>query len=71
LPPILSRLIKGLNRVFTGMLINSDRELFLATSGNNSQAKVSRILVERLADQSKPFLPAAQYGTARCDNSAV
>jgi len=47
--PILSRLIKGLNRVFTGMLINSDRELFLATSGNNSQAKVSRILVERVS----------------------
>jgi hypothetical protein len=47
--PILSRLVKGLNRVFTGMLINSDRELFLATSGNNSQAKVSRILVERVS----------------------
>lgn len=47
--PILSRLIKGLNRVFTGMLINSDRELFLATSGNNSLAKVSRILVERVS----------------------
>ena len=47
--PILSRLIKGLNRVFTGMLMNSDRELFLATSGNNSQAKVSRILVERVS----------------------
>lgn len=47
--PILSRMVKGLNRVFTGMLINSDRELFLATSGNNSQAKVSRILVERVS----------------------
>jgi hypothetical protein len=44
--PLVSRLVKGLNRVFTGMLINSDRELFLATSGNYSQAKVSRILVE-------------------------
>jgi hypothetical protein len=42
-------LVKGLNRVFTGMLINSDRELFLATSGNHSQAKVSRILVERVS----------------------
>lgn len=47
--PLLSRLVKGLNRVFTGMLINSDRELFLATSGNYSQAKVSRILVERVS----------------------
>ena len=46
---ILSRLVKGLNRVFTGMLINSDRELFLATSGNYSQSKVSRILIERIS----------------------
>ncbi len=52
--PLVSRLVKGLNRVFTGMLINSDRELFLATSGNYSQAKVSRILVERVSvDPSK------------------
>jgi hypothetical protein len=51
---ILARLVKGLNRVFTGMLINSDRELFLATSGNYSQAKVSRILIERVSvDPSK------------------
>jgi hypothetical protein len=51
---ILARLIRGLNRVFTGMLINADRELFLATSGNNSQAKVSRILLERVsADPNK------------------
>jgi hypothetical protein len=45
----LSRLVKGLNRVFTGMLINSERELYLATSGNYSQAKVSRILVEHVS----------------------
>jgi hypothetical protein len=52
--PILSRIIRGLNRIFTGMLISSDRELYLATSGNYSQAKVSRILVERVSvDPSK------------------
>lgn len=51
--PILSRLVKGLNRVFTGMLVNSDRELFLATSGNNSQAKVSRILIEAVSVDPK------------------
>lgn len=50
--PILLRLVKGLNRVFTGMLINSNRELYLATSGNYSQAKVSRILVERVSVES-------------------
>ena len=60
--PIFSRLIKGLNRVFTGMLINSDRELFLATSGNNSQAKVSRILVERVSvDPNKGEKVTLQY----------
>jgi len=47
--PILSRLVSGLNRIFTGMLINGDRELYLATSGNYSQAKVSRILVDRVS----------------------
>lgn len=63
--PILSRLIKGLNRVFTGMLINSDRELFLATSGNNSQAKVSRILVERVSvDPNKGEKVTLQYDAA-------
>lgn len=47
--PILSRIVKGLNRIFTGMLVNSDREIFLATSGNYSQAKISRILVDRIS----------------------
>jgi len=47
--PILSRLVKGLNRIFTGMLINDDREIVLATSGNYSQAKISRILLERIS----------------------
>ncbi len=46
---LLSRLVKGLNRVFTGMLINTDRELYLATSGNYSQAKVCRVLVEKVS----------------------
>ena len=47
--PILYRMVKGLNRVFTGMFINSERELLLATSGNYSQAKLSRILLERIS----------------------
>jgi len=46
---ISNRLIKGLNRIFTGMLLNSERELYLATSGNYSQAKISRVLVDRLS----------------------
>jgi hypothetical protein len=60
--PILSQLVKGLNRVFTGMLINSDREIYLATSGNYSQAKVSRILVERVSvEPSKGEKVMLQY----------
>jgi hypothetical protein len=46
---IIARLIQGLNRIFSGMLINSDRELFLTTSSNNSQAKVSRLLIDRIS----------------------
>jgi hypothetical protein len=61
--PILSRMIKGMNRIFTGMLLNSERELFLATSGNYSQAKISRVLVDRLSVEPKRgekvmFLPS-------------
>jgi hypothetical protein len=63
--PILSRLVKGLNRVFTGMLINSDRELYLAMSGNYSQAKVSRILIERVSvDPSKGEKVTVGYNAA-------
>lgn len=45
---ILARLIRGLNRVFTGMLVGSDRELLLATSMAFSHARVSRLLDERV-----------------------
>lgn len=49
---ILSRLVKGLNRIFTGMLINNDEAIILATSGSYSQAKISRILLERISVRS-------------------
>ena len=47
--PILARLIKGLNRIFSGMLVTSDRELLIATSVSCSGAKVSRLLDERVS----------------------
>ena len=47
--PILFRLVRGLNRVFTGMLVNSERELYLATSLSYSNAKVSRMLEEYIS----------------------
>ena len=46
---VLGRLVRGMNRIFTGMLVNSDRDLILATSGNYSQAKVSRLLADRVS----------------------
>jgi hypothetical protein len=47
--PILSRLVRGLNRVFTGMLVSDDREVLLATSLALSQGRVSRLLEERVS----------------------
>lgn len=52
---ILARLSNGLNRIFTGMLINDDRDILLATSGNYSQAKISSILVDRVSLRSKTY----------------
>lgn len=46
---VLARLTKGLNRVFIGMLVSSDRELLLATGLSGSAAKVSRILEDRIS----------------------
>ena len=46
---VLARLTRGLNRVFVGMLIASDRELILATGLSGSGAKVSRILEDRVS----------------------
>jgi hypothetical protein len=47
--PILSRLVRGLNRIFVGMLVCNDRELFLATGLSFSNARVSRMLEERIS----------------------
>ncbi|NJL99319.1 MAG: hypothetical protein HC924_11160 [Synechococcaceae cyanobacterium SM2_3_2] len=40
---ITSRLIRGLNRIFTGLLVSNQDELILATSGSYSQARISRV----------------------------
>ncbi len=45
---ILSRLVRGLNRVFTGLLATTDRDLLLATSLSYSGARVSQILEDRI-----------------------
>jgi len=46
---LLARLIRGLNRIFTGMLINSEHELFVASSASLSQVRVCRFLSERIS----------------------
>jgi hypothetical protein len=46
---IVSRLVRGMNRVFSGMLTTTDRQLILATAGSYSQARVSRIEEAMLA----------------------
>jgi hypothetical protein len=47
--PILARLVRGLNRIFVGMLVSGDRELYLATSLSFSTTRVSRLLEERVS----------------------
>jgi Cdc6-like AAA superfamily ATPase len=47
--PITSRLVRGLNRIFTGLLVSNQDELILATSGSYSQARISRIYEESVS----------------------
>ena len=42
---LLACLVRGLNRVFTGMLVSSDDTLYLATNSSHSQTKICRILL--------------------------
>ena len=45
----VSKLVRGLNRIFTGVLLNNVDDLILATSGSCSQAKVSLLFEESLS----------------------
>src|SRR6202007_146254 len=77
---ILGRTVRGLNRIFTGMLISSESELFLASSASLSQARVSRFLDERISvtprhggekveillEKDRPFLVVSLGGEFRC-----
>ncbi|NKJ82564.1 hypothetical protein GFL60_25475 [Rhizobium leguminosarum bv. viciae] len=42
-------IVKGLNRVFTGMLVSTDRELLIASGLSGSTTAVSQILQERVS----------------------
>lgn len=45
----MSLLLRGLNRLFTGMLVQNEDDLFLATSGSLSQSKRSPLLDDRIS----------------------
>lgn len=46
---VVPLLMRGLNRIFTGMLVQNQDELVLATSGSHSQSKVSLMLDELIS----------------------
>jgi len=46
---VLARLTQGLNRIFMGMLVSSEHELWLATGLSGSNAKVSFVLEDRVS----------------------
>src|SRR3546814_15299060 len=45
----LALVVRGLNRIFTGMLVQNQDELVLATSGSYSQSKRSPLLDELIS----------------------
>jgi hypothetical protein len=50
---ILSRLVRGFNRISTGLLIKNQDDLILASSGSHSQARVSHVLEEFISVSKK------------------
>jgi hypothetical protein len=49
----LARLVKGLNRIFVGMLVSTDRDLLLATSISFSSSKISQVLEDRVSVEKR------------------
>lgn len=50
---ILGRIVRGMNRIFTGMMISGEHELYLASSASLSHTRVSRFLEERISAKPK------------------
>jgi hypothetical protein len=66
---VMPQIIRGLNRVFTGMLVQNQDELVLATSGSHSQSKTSPLLdelisVPRQQGEEVGLIPGAKDGAA-------
>lgn len=50
---IIGRLIRGLNRIFTGMLLKNQDKLIIATSGSYSQARISKVYEDEISVRKK------------------
>ena len=66
---VMPMIMRGLNRVFTGMLVQNQDELVLATSGSHSQSKTSPLLdelisVPRQGGEEAVLAPTATGGVA-------
>jgi hypothetical protein len=66
---VMPLLMRGLNRVFTGMLVQNQDELVLATSGSHSQSKTSPLLdefisVPRQSSEEVALVPTTENGIA-------
>src|SRR5258708_23689509 len=66
---VMPLIMRGLNRVFTGMLVQNQDELVLATSGSHSQSKTSPLLdemvsVPRQQGEEVSLIPGAKDGVS-------
>ena len=66
---VMPLIMRGLNRVFTGMLVQNQDELVLATSGSYSQSKTSPLLdemvsVPRQQGEEVTLIPAPKDGVS-------
>ncbi len=59
----LDEIIRGLNRIFIGALIDDKQTLYLATSGTDSQAKISRVISYTIPND--PNMPALHLSLKR------
>jgi hypothetical protein len=50
---ILARIVKGLNRIFTGMLVSEDQRLLLASGLAPSQGRVSRLFIDEISAEPR------------------
>jgi hypothetical protein len=48
-PKILARLVKGINRISTGLLTKDSDVIYLSTSGSHSQSKISRVFESEIS----------------------